>query len=153
MTISFENDNNVIIYALEKIISFAWENQYIFVAQCIWWIVSIIGLQSGLVIHIDNLAMRSEINCRYTREISTTPRDIARQTSDWENLQQNRVLDAAEHWMATLEQVGKEFISDPLQWTWHEWINPLSQTKAQYKRAQRKQRQAETQWKAGLSGR
>jgi hypothetical protein len=55
MTTTFESDQDVIIYALEKIISFARDNQYIFLAQSIWWISSIIGLQQELVIHIDKL--------------------------------------------------------------------------------------------------
>jgi len=61
MTIAFENDNNVIVYVLEKIIDYARKNQYIFVAQSIWWIASIIGLDKGLVIHIDNLRTHSEV--------------------------------------------------------------------------------------------
>jgi hypothetical protein len=59
MTLTFENDNNVIVYALEKIISYSRENQYIFLAESIWWISLIIGLQQGLVIFIDNLKIRS----------------------------------------------------------------------------------------------
>jgi len=54
MTITFENDNNVIVYALGKIISYARNNQFIFLAQSVWWISSIIGLQQGLIIRIDN---------------------------------------------------------------------------------------------------
>jgi hypothetical protein len=61
MTITFEHDNDVIVYALEKIISYARDNQYIFLAQSIWWISSIIGLQQGLIIHIDNLKVRENI--------------------------------------------------------------------------------------------
>jgi hypothetical protein len=60
MTITFECDKDVIVYALEKIISYARENRYIFLAQSVWWISSIIGLQQGLVVHIDNLKLRSE---------------------------------------------------------------------------------------------
>ena len=30
MTIGFENDNDVIVYALEKVIAYARDNQYIF---------------------------------------------------------------------------------------------------------------------------
>jgi len=60
MTITFENDNDVIVYALEMIISYARKNQYIFVAQSVWWIASIIGLTEGLVIYIDNSHIRSE---------------------------------------------------------------------------------------------
>jgi len=62
MTITFENENDVIVYALEKIICYARKNQYIFVAQSVWWIASIIGLTDGLVTHINNLRVRSETN-------------------------------------------------------------------------------------------
>jgi hypothetical protein len=62
MTITFENDNDIIVYALERIISYARENHYIFLAQSIWWISSIIGLQQGLVIHIDNCRRRDNPN-------------------------------------------------------------------------------------------
>jgi len=55
MTISFENNNKVIVYALEKIIQHARRTQQIFVAQCVWWLASIIGLEQGLIIYIDNL--------------------------------------------------------------------------------------------------
>jgi hypothetical protein len=67
MTFTFENDNDVIVYALEMIISYARRTQQIFVAQCVWWLVSIIGLESGLVNYIDNLR---------SREVSPLPRDI-----------------------------------------------------------------------------
>jgi hypothetical protein len=55
MTIDFENDNDVIVYGLEKIISFARSTGHIFLAQCVWWLASIIGLEQGVVTHIDNL--------------------------------------------------------------------------------------------------
>jgi len=60
MTITFENENDIIVYALEKIICYARDNRYIFVAQSIWWIASIIGLSEGLAAHIDNLRIRFE---------------------------------------------------------------------------------------------
>ena len=60
MTITFEHDNNVIWFALKKITSHAKDNQYMFMAQYIWWLVSIIGLQEGVIIHINNLRTRSE---------------------------------------------------------------------------------------------
>ena len=59
MAITFKNDNDIIVYALEKVISYARDNQYTFLAQRVWWIASIIGLQEGLVIHIDNLRART----------------------------------------------------------------------------------------------
>ena len=55
MTISFKNDNDVIVYALEKVIAYARINQHIFLAQSAWWISSIIGLQAELVSYIDKL--------------------------------------------------------------------------------------------------
>jgi len=58
-----------IVYALEKIIAFARSNQYIFLAQNVWWISSVIGLQSDLVIYIDNLQTRSNL--------VSVPKDVA----------------------------------------------------------------------------
>jgi len=60
MTVTFENDNNVIVYALEKVICYARDNHNLFVAQSIWWIASVIGLSKGLATHIDNLRIRFE---------------------------------------------------------------------------------------------
>jgi len=76
MTISFENDSDIIIYALEKIIAFAKSNLYIFLAQSVWWISSVIGLQAGQVIHIDNLRTRSEIVSVPNDVIATTPEPL-----------------------------------------------------------------------------
>jgi hypothetical protein len=58
MTITFENDNDIIVYPLEKVISYARRTQQIFVAQCVWWLASIIGLEQGLVNYIDNIESR-----------------------------------------------------------------------------------------------
>jgi len=62
MTITFDHDTKVIVYALEKIISYASENQDILLAQSVWWISSITGLQQRLVVHIDNLRNQSEVS-------------------------------------------------------------------------------------------
>jgi len=61
MTITFEHENDVMIYALDKIISYAQNKQYIFLPQSVWLISSTIELQEGLDIHIDNLKARSNI--------------------------------------------------------------------------------------------
>jgi phosphate starvation-inducible protein PhoH len=106
MTITFENDNDVIVYAFEKVIAYARRTQQIFVANCVWWLASIIGLEQGLINHIDNLQSRAQvttaalpedISCiegdrnteifRDLRGVSVTPRDIqedprSRATSD-----------------------------------------------------------------------
>jgi hypothetical protein len=65
LTITFESDIDIIIYALEEIIAYARRSQQIFVAQCVWWIASVIGLKVGLITYIDYL--RSE-------GVQTTPK-------------------------------------------------------------------------------
>jgi hypothetical protein len=55
MFITCKNDNNIIVYALEMIISYAKKNQYIFAAQCIWWLPTLIGLEQGLITRFDSL--------------------------------------------------------------------------------------------------
>jgi len=59
MTITIENNNNIIVYPFENVISYARDNQYIFLAQSIWWISSNIGLQQGLFVYINNLRERA----------------------------------------------------------------------------------------------
>jgi hypothetical protein len=61
MTVTFENDNDVIVYALKKVISYARRTQQVFVAQCVWWLASFIGLEQGLINHIDNIQSRVEV--------------------------------------------------------------------------------------------
>jgi hypothetical protein len=83
MTITVENDNDVVVHSLEKVISYTRRSQQIFVAQCVWWLASMIGLQQGLIIHIDNIQSRIEVGRQTTRtgvawepqEVSSTPRD------------------------------------------------------------------------------
>jgi hypothetical protein len=121
MTITFENDNDVIIYSFEKIIAFARNHQYLFVANCVWWIAGVLGLESGLTTYIDNLESRKAIV--RNRVISETPRDIARGVSP-ENLTPN-------------------YIPDPLRRTRKGRINPLPQSKKSLKRARRNKRREE----------
>jgi hypothetical protein len=47
MTITFENDNNIIVHALDKVISYTRKSQQIFVVECVWWLASVIGLEQG----------------------------------------------------------------------------------------------------------
>jgi len=76
MTITFENDNDVMVYALEKIIFYARKFQQIFVAQCVWWLASVIGLELELIFHIDNLQSRENPtrDAEPTRKVPT-PRE------------------------------------------------------------------------------
>jgi hypothetical protein len=121
MTVTFENDSDVIVYAFEKLISFARDNQYLFVANCVWWIAGVTGLDSGLTIFIENLESRRE--AYQPRGISSTPRDIARGVSP--------------------EDESNNYIPDPLRGTRKGKINPIPKMKRQLKKA----RQAENRKK------
>jgi hypothetical protein len=128
MTITFESDSDIIVYALEKIISFARENQYLFITNCAWWIAGVIGLDSGLIMFIDNLRSRQPIGPRKKannqRAISSTARDIA--------------------WRVSPEDKPSDYNSNVLRKTRQGRINLLPQTKRQLKKA----RQAEKRRKA-----
>jgi hypothetical protein len=60
MPITFENDNEVIVYALERVIAYARRTQQIFVAQCDWWLAAITGYERELISHINNLRSQEE---------------------------------------------------------------------------------------------
>jgi len=60
MTFTFENNNDIIIYALEKIIDYAKNIRYILVVQSVWWIASIIGREKDLATFIYMLYESSE---------------------------------------------------------------------------------------------
>jgi len=84
MTVTFENDNDIIIYALEMIISSARDNQYIILAHSVWWISSIIGLEQGLVFHIENVKIHSETiiaTSQDIRDVSATPLDTQEEST------------------------------------------------------------------------
>jgi len=119
MTITFNSDKDVIVYALEKIISFIRDNQYLFVANCVWWISGIIGLTDSLVTFIDNLEIRREIGLR---GISSEPRDIAR-----------NIIDQSASNLPSISD--EEYCGDPLRQTGQGHINPLPQSKRQLKKA------------------
>jgi hypothetical protein len=81
MTITFEHETDVIVYAFEKVISYAKKNQQIFVAQCVWWLALIVGIEQELVKYIDNIQSRINVTIipekvpREERAVSPEPRD------------------------------------------------------------------------------
>jgi hypothetical protein len=82
LTITFENDNKVIIYALEMIISYAQNHEYIFVAQSVWWITLIVGLQEDLVNHIDNLKeLDGSTKRNPEKAVTAFPRDMQEESN------------------------------------------------------------------------
>jgi hypothetical protein len=140
MTVTFEDDNAVIVYALEKVISYARNTQQIFVAQCIWWIASIIGLEQSLIIHIDNIKKRESAVLlgessgivhpdriqQIEKEVSPTPRDLAEdQHLDLVIQEAKKVLQDSSRDRRALQRNR---------------VNPLPQTKTQLKTARKVKR-------------
>jgi len=123
MTITFEDDSAVIIYAFQKILSHAREYHYYFLGNCIWWIASVLALDEKLRHHIDNLAIKSK---ETFREVSTTPRDIARDIS----IETDRRIPK--------KSIDK-YVPDPLRRTRKGRVNPLPQMKKQLKKARQKE--------------
>jgi len=84
MTITFKNDNDVIVYALECVIAYARRTQQIFVAHCVWWLASILGLEQELVSHIDRIQGpgNTALPKQRSREVSPTPRDLVNEQHD-----------------------------------------------------------------------
>jgi hypothetical protein len=128
MSITFSNDNDVIVYALECIIDYARRTQQIFVAQCVWWLASITGFEQGLISHIDNPNERRSVGKinrqQEEREISNTPRNLQG------DQRVNKVL-----------SLGKEFVEESKRGRYQlrssGRVNPLPRTKVQLKRARK----------------
>jgi len=99
MSITFENNNDVIVYAFEKVIAYARRTQQIFVAQCVWWLASIIGLEQGLAKYIDNIKSRvddtiiPEKVSPVERTVSPVPRD------NQEDQRQDKILQKCEDYL------------------------------------------------------
>jgi hypothetical protein len=144
MTITFENDNDVIVYALEKIISYARRTQQIFVAQCVWWLASIIGLEQGLANFIDNIQSRTDTTVipenvpRVDRTVSPVPRDIQ------EDQRQDKVLKECEEYLkdsrrlrdiAALKATGKTLTG---------FINPTAISKKHLRKKDRHLRERDS---------
>jgi hypothetical protein len=136
MTITFETDNDIIVYALEKIISYVRDYQYMFVAQSVWWLAYVIGLEKGLIIYIDNIRIRSEayqapsavntsdrsvypdwvsnITRKYTTDskslcVGSTPQDLEH-SEDSEGNPPDKVLRNCEKFLRESEQKRTEYI-------------------------------------------
>jgi hypothetical protein len=137
---------------LEKVIAYARRTQQIFVAQCVWWLASIIGLESGLINHIDKIQTREEARSQNLspkevqrvpepvkqqqqihpdripqilreREVSAVPRDLT------EDQRLDLILDSA-------ERVIQESFRDRAI-VQQGRVNPLPTTKAQLKKARK----------------
>jgi len=164
MTITFENDNDVITYALEKLISYAKDNQYIFVAQCVWSLSSIIGLEQGLVSHIDNIRNRKNVPEDTTpKATSTTPMSDNPEDKDYIQTDRINQVDTERKVSATPrdrteDQQLDNLIDNAARFLYNsarvrdQWqlgrVNPLPQTKTQLRKARKVKRLQETKDKA-----
>jgi hypothetical protein len=92
MTITCKDNNDIIVYALEKITSHARKTLQIFVAQCVWWLESIIGLEQGLINYIDNTQSRVEVTVTSDVSPSTVDKTIEKP----EKVPQDKVLQECE---------------------------------------------------------
>jgi hypothetical protein len=105
MTVTFENDNDVIVYAIEKVISYTRRTQQIFVAQGVWWLPGIIGLEEDLIIHIDKLHGRTAVLKEHmTEDVSHPVTEIipgAQDSKDQESKEdhQDKILKQCEEYL------------------------------------------------------
>jgi hypothetical protein len=143
MTITFENDNDVIVYALEKIISYARRTQQIFVAQCVWWLASIIGLEQGLANYIDNIQSRIDTTVipenvpSADRTASPIPRDIQ------EDQRQDKVLKECEEYLMNSKRLREIAALKATGKTLTGFINPTAISKKQLRKKDRHLRKSD----------
>jgi len=134
MTITFENDNDVIIYTLEKVISYARSTLQIFVAQCVWWLISIIGLEPGLIIHINNLRERlirtmTPRDIQEDQSLSSSTSDFQEDSEELRSERHNRILEQCEEVLWNSQRL-REIASLKASGKTHSGcINPLGSTK------------------------
>jgi len=129
MTITFKDDSEVIVYAFDKLISYARRTQQIFVAQCIWWLVSIIGLEAELIAFIDksksrcNVTVIPEGNPSVRRTISPIPRD------DQEDQRQDKIREVCEEYLRDSKRLREIAALKATGKTLSGFINPTAISK------------------------
>ena len=110
ITSTFENKNVFSLYALGTIISYARDNQCIFLVHSVWWISSILGLQQGLGIHMDNCTIWSNLG-----ETAVTPYlPLEQESLDTQKEKVPEVESNSHHihpsQLATLQKSDREYI-------------------------------------------
>jgi len=140
MTITFENNDDVIIYALGKVIAYARRSQQIFGAQCVWWLPSVIGLELGLIAHIDTIQVReyqanSDEPTDFQKIQQTTilkaPAKIQKQQEDSDSNCKDRVLNECEAFLWDSRRLRELAKPKATGRTKTGRINPLAATKQQ----------------------
>jgi hypothetical protein len=107
MTLTFENKNIVVVFALETIISFSRQHQYLFAAQCVWWIASTIRLERGIIQNIDNLMIHAEL--AYMTE-AKHPAKPCTESSSPEEYGPDSVLKDCQDFLQKLASTRKQFL-------------------------------------------
>ena len=146
MTVSFENDNDVIVYALEKVKSYARRTQQIIVAQSVWWLAGIIGLEEALVNHVDKLHGRTTVRKEHTTKkvsdpvIQITPEFQDSEVQESKEDHQDKLLKECEKYLkdsrrlteiAALKATGKTLTG---------FINPTAISKKHFRKKDRYKR-------------
>jgi len=134
MPVTFENDNDVKVYALECVISYARRTQQIFVAQCVWWLASVLGLEKKLVSHINKLQRPKDTTLqeRLHREVSTIPSDLAN------DQRIDQVLDNTEKYLRESKRLREIAALKVSGKTITDRINPSKISKKYLKKSERK---------------
>ena len=140
MPVTFENDNDIIVYALECVIAHARRTQQVFVAQCVWWLALIIGLERELVSHIDKLQSGKDTTPQEQLpwEDSATPKDLA------EDSQVDQVLDRTEQYLRESKQLREIVALKTTGTTMTGQVNPLKRSRKCLRRTQRISKDAVT---------
>jgi len=144
-SITFEHQADYLLWVIGKLIHSFHEKQYLFAAQCSWWLAAIVGLQPVLVYYLDNQRFPSAANTDKLpgKEKSTVPRNIQSnmlQDSQYPGYQrQDLLLERTEAYIQVSENARKEYISDPLRRTRKGQDNPLPKSKTQLKKARKQQ--------------
>jgi len=106
MSITFKSEADIILWTLARLLVNFTERQYLFAAQCIWWIAALDSLDP---------ALRQLLDHRKFPDISSIPRDIHRQSETDEDE----------------VPVQNEYQADPLRHTRKERVNCLPKTRKQ----------------------
>jgi len=127
MTITFENDADLLLWTFVKLLVTYKQCQYLFATQCIRWILASVQLYPALGYYLEYQKFASEESNSSElwqlwgeladRNISSTPQDIQRQSESAE----------------LAGSVGNQYQADPLRRTRNGRINHLPKPKQQLK--------------------
>jgi hypothetical protein len=110
MSMTFENNHDGIVYAMEKIIACSRKHQNLFVAHCVWWLSAIIGFQQIFIVHIDHLQSQALVAGKKAKNI---PEELVTSKVNYSTEHQNKMLSNRKESLDSLKKQRNEFISNP----------------------------------------